>query len=96
MKHCCDLMTDFISDPRVPIEYNARVRSYGLPLRQAPAIQGIIYCPWCGIKLPSRLRDEYYRIIIEELHLDPSPDVLETPGLPKEFKTDEWWKKRGL
>jgi hypothetical protein len=26
----------------------------------------------------------------------PDPDLPEAKPLPEEFKTDEWWKKRGL
>jgi hypothetical protein len=43
-------------------------------------------------------RDEFFDIFYDELNLDliSNTEVLETPCLPAEFKTDEWWKKRGL
>jgi hypothetical protein len=46
--------------------------------------------------LPISVREEYFRILFDELHLEPEFKEIETPGLPEEFKTDEWWKKRGL
>ena len=59
----------------------------------------IRYCPWCGAKLPENLIDERDKLIREELGLDYLPDDDNNPPkkeLPEEFKTDEWWKKRGL
>ncbi len=60
----------------------------------------IEYCPFCGKKLPNDLDEEWFDTIYEEL----GPEYLEGPHagtpptkeLPEEFKTDEWWKKRGL
>ncbi len=95
--HCCKLMVDFLNDPIVPIIYYPHLREYNILLkRRSGGLQGICYCPWCGTKLPTSVRDEYFRILFDELHLEPELKETETPGLPEEFKTDEWWKKRGL
>ena len=96
MKHCCDLMAEFISDPRISVYYNPVLREYYIPFKRVKLAQLLFYCPWCSIKLPKVLNEEYFRILYDELNLEPELDVLETPDLPEEFKSDEWWKKRGL
>lgn len=96
MNHCCEIMTNEINDPRTPFAYDSVVRSYYVICKKRMSDQLLFYCPWCGKMLPKRLNEEYYAILYDELHLEPELNVLETTGLPEEFKTDEWWKKRGL
>ncbi len=96
MNHCCELMNLFLNDSRIPINYNAIFRYYYLPVKGASAIQCLLFCPWCGNKLPKELNEEYYAIFYDELNLKEAKNLLDTPGLPEEFKSDEWWKKRGL
>ena len=59
------------------------------------------YCPFCGAKLPKD------RQAIDGTGPRPYIDALEEAvgkefcdikpeEIPEEFKTDEWWKKRGL
>lgn len=70
----------------------------------------IDYCPFCGIKLPKLLSDEYsielekvlgrkgYEALFyykDEGAFKECP-VLDRNKVPEEFKTDEWWIKRGL
>ena len=61
----------------------------------------IWYCPYCGAKMPKILYG------IDENGNSPYSDALEEAlgkefcdikpeEIPEEFKTDEWWKKRGL
>ena len=96
--HCCQLMKDFLSDLRLPISYDPVFREYFIPFKNTRTKQLLIFCPWCGVKLPKDLGQEFFDIFYDKLHLDliPNTEVLETPGLPEEFKTDEWWKKRKL
>lgn len=96
MNHCCDLMTEFVNDSRIPIYYNPVLREYYMPFNKVKLSQLLFYCPWCGIKLPKVLNEEYFKIFYDELHLERAKNLLETPCLPEEFKSDEWWKKRGL
>jgi hypothetical protein len=70
--------------------YTPKWRSYGLVINGNPSNQWIlVYCPFCGKKLPKDLCDEHFDAVRDDTGkpLDP---------LPEEFKTDEWWKKRGL
>lgn len=56
-----------------------------------------IYCPYCGTKLPASLdgaKDEYRNELekaVGKEYCDIKPE-----DIPEEFKSDEWWKKRGL
>lgn len=94
--HCCELMDQFLVDPKVPLGYYPICRKYGLILKHSPAIQLIYYCPWCGAKLPKSLGDEFYDILEREYNMSPGFDIQSDPNIPQEFKSDEWWRKRGL
>lgn len=55
----------------------------------------IIYCPWCGTHLPISLADTWYNVLEQEYNIK-DPTHHDRDKVPPEFKTDEWWKKRGL
>jgi len=93
----------FLDDVRVPIIYSTAYREYYiLMLEDGPrrgrisAVQGIDYCPWCSKKLPKSLRDEWFETLEKEYNLDDPDSKDQEKLVPAEFKTDEWWKKRGL
>lgn len=93
---CCTKMISILNEQKTPLYYTPHLREYNIPLEYSPAIQGILFCPWCGTQLPKRLRDEFFSILNNEYNIEPAWKKLKTKGLPQEFKTDEWWKKRGL
>ena len=80
---------------RFPLNYTEVKRRYSLLLRSG-AVQLIFYCLWCGAKLPSELGDEYFSILEKEYNLDDPYDEEQEKQVPEEFKSDEWWKKRGF
>ena len=53
------------------------------------------YCPFCGAKMPKQLYMSEYENALEEVLGKDFCDIKEEE-IPDEFKTDEWWKKRGL
>jgi hypothetical protein len=53
-----------------------------------------IYCPYCGAEMPKIFDDEYYDALEEAVGKEFC-DIKEEE-IPEEFKSDEWWKKRGL
>lgn len=59
------------------------------------------YCPYCGKRMPKLLYgiDENgnrpYDDALEEAVGKEFCDITEDE-IPEEFKTDEWWKRRGL
>ena len=89
-------MGKFVNDPRVGINYIETRRFYCIDLIYSAAIQGISHCPFCGHKLPPDLWDRYFNILEKEYNIDDPDDEEKTKDLPKEFKSDAWWKKRGL
>lgn len=93
--HCCREMNEYLQDKRIPIVYSPMFREYALPLGYgSSAKQCLFFCPWCGSKLPSGLRDIFFEILEKEHGLEPNPEILLDPRLPEEFKSDLWWKKR--
>ena len=87
-----------LQDKRVQISYSPVVREYYIKLRGSLAVQGISYCPWCGIQLPKKLRTEYFDTLEKEYDIkDYEIDIKRrSKKFPKEFKSDLWWKERGL
>jgi hypothetical protein len=88
-------MSSFLQENNVYISHNPKFREYSIRARSSKIIvQEIYYCPWCGIKPSSSLRDKFFDILRNEYKLDI--DIFETKKAPKGFQTDEWWRKRGL
>ena len=54
------------------------------------------YCPQCGAKFPKNLTNKWYKIMEKELGIEYPTDPDKAHLIPEEYKTDEWWKKRGL
>jgi hypothetical protein len=89
VKCCCIALIESIDDGT--IMYNNIQRLYYL--EQKTNVNNwytVLYCPFCGAKLPTDLCDEHFDAI-----RDPETGKVLDP-LPEEFKSDEWWKKRGL
>ncbi|WP_316353420.1 DUF6980 family protein [Candidatus Trichorickettsia mobilis] len=98
--HCCSNMDYYSTSPREEhelVRYHSETRNYHFILHgnNLGMEQEMYYCPWCGAKLPKSLSEEWCKVIKENFGLD---DVFaqEWAELPEEFKTEEWWKKRGL
>jgi hypothetical protein len=77
-----------IDDANSYVVYWPKFREYGIELRGHDAIDEIEYCPWCGVKLPGSLRDEYFQHL-EELKIEPGDR-----NLPIQFLGDAWWRDR--
>lgn len=98
MEHCCHNMTWYASNKNDILQYDADCRAYHflVPNGRNGTHQSFSYCPWCGKELPKDLEEEWGEALEKELGItDPFID----PGyenLPEEFRTDAWWKKRGL
>ena len=94
-KCCCQLMGISVKDPRITVYYSPRFREYSIETTSG-AYQIILFCPFCGKKLPSPLRDTLFDILEKKYGIDSPFDNDQAKLIPKEFKTDEWWKKRNL
>lgn len=102
MPHCCTTMAGYIdpkyaqhSDPAecedALVKYDPRFDSYALlPRFGALWVTAINFCLWCGAA-KREPRDLYFDEL-EALDIDAAIG----DEVPAEFRTDQWWKKRGL
>ena len=87
-------MKSSLADPRTAIKYSRKVREYYLEAEKGLMVW---YCPWCGVKVPKNLRHEFFDTLEQEYNIETTAfDYMDRTDIPEEFKTDEWWKKRGL
>ncbi len=103
--YCCKKLYELLEDNETPFEYSPRLREYYivdkpeayLKKNEVCMAYTIFYCPECGVKFPPSLADMWFDIIENQygFKLSISNKSL-LKKLPKEFQTDEWWKKRGL
>ena len=102
---CCGEIERFVEDPKVPLMYSPRFRSWSLQLIRIPpgkqvawrdtsvVLQNILFCPACGAELPSSLRLRYLADM-EELGIE-SP-LLDLTQVPEAYRSDRWWREAGL
>ncbi len=101
-QHCCQKLRSWMESERFPLVYNPKYRSYTLTTPQYyrrdrepyPHSYQCDFCPYCGTKFPSDLGDLRYNILKNECGFEGGSD--EEKLIPKEFMTEEWWRKRGL
>jgi hypothetical protein len=101
---CCEEMYShlFRSDKKtseIHFDYYPVFREYFIDYKKeyGEDIQLVRYCPWCGSKLPKRLRHEWFDTLEKEYKIETDiGEYKERTDIPQEFKSDEWWKKRGL
>jgi len=92
--HCCLTMNAGLSKEGAILYYDPQYREYGVDLGKKGGML-IDYCMFCGKKLPISVRDEWFEILEKEYGLE-RPATGDRKKVPKEFLTDEWWKKREL
>lgn len=91
IQYCCEQLKVFSSDNETDIIYNKKFREFGILISDGgSSFQMINYCPWCGMKLPTSLRDQWFDEIWA-LGLEPDGD-----NLPGEYLSDLWWKAKNL
>jgi hypothetical protein len=93
--HCCDQMDSLLNRGQTAIAYNEILREYSILDQHlaSTARQEMIFCPWCGKRLPASLRDEWFEVMEREFGID---DPNSSPPGPQEMHTDAWWRKRRL
>jgi len=93
---CCSHMEYQINEDKTLIDYLEDTRTYSFytPNSECGTRLKMSHCPWCGVNLPKSLETEWEHVLIDDYQID---NPIENENLiPTEFKTDEWWKKRGL
>lgn len=96
MNYCCESMQRYVK--KGEFKYHPKYRAvcaYCKNEREYTYEQFCMgYCPFCGERLPSHLYYEYANVLEQSVGKEYC-DITEDE-IPEEFKTDEWWKKRGL
>jgi hypothetical protein len=88
-KFCCDRMRDAVNNPEIPIVYTPKFREFGVRvLDGGTSTIELLYCPWCGQKLPSSLRDRWFEEL-DRLGFDPIAE-----DVPAEFRDSRWYLDR--
>ena len=88
--HCCEEMVFHLAGGEVAIIYTPKFREYGIKILDGgSSFQLIYYCPWCGCKLPSSMRMQWFDEL-DKLKLEPG-----NPNIPANMLTDKWWKNLG-
>jgi hypothetical protein len=92
---CCEKMSRAVNIKHI-IDYEDYMRNYNLLCHDSDkVVYNIAYCPWCGKDLGKALNWEYFETLAKEYGIE-DPDFINFTNVPEEFKTDAWWKKRGL
>src|SRR5436190_14845271 len=95
--YCCLTMNAEISNKGTILCYDQKYREYGIKIPKSTGCMLMDHCMFCGKKLPLSVRDEWFDILEKEYGLeDPYWPKQNKKKIPKEFLTNEWWKKRGL
>jgi hypothetical protein len=96
-QYCCEKMEHRMSKEYTFIEYMPESREYVFNLHgnHEGAHFDMQYCPWCGKKLPESLGEEWCKVIKEDLGVE-DVDAEEWAKLPEKYKTEQWWRERGL
>ena len=90
---CCDHMKYVLEEYKI-IEFDMVARCFSVDLLVGMR-KKLWFCPWCGTKFSKDLGNEWMKVLREEYNIkDPIFD--DADKVPPEFRTDEWWKKRGL
>lgn len=86
MKHCCVEMKQALDDPDTPIYFLAKYREYAVAILDGGSSGlSMLFCPWCGIRLPGSLRSQWFEVM-EKLDIDP-----ETDKIPEKYTDERWY-----
>lgn len=83
-QHCCTVMNDRIISDDLSLKFIPKFREYGITYENGGSYQLISFCPWCGKKLPSSLREAWFEIM-DRIGLDPGDNI------PQEVQSEAWW-----
>ncbi|MFJ4188726.1 DUF6980 family protein [Kitasatospora sp. NPDC089509] len=90
LDHRCDRHEDPFDCPDAVIHHSAKFQEYGLVIHDGGrSTLGIVFCPWCGRRLPESQRDRWFDEL-ERRGIYPWEDEL-----PAEFEDDRWLRPPG-
>lgn len=83
---CCAQMQNALDDPDIPLSYTPKFREIGIRvLDGGDSSILLLFCPWCGNKLPESLRSKWFAEL-ERRHIDPYGE-----NIPDEFLDERWF-----
>jgi hypothetical protein len=84
---CCAQMEYALTEPDIPLTWTPKFREIGIRvLDGGDSSILLLFCPWCGNKLPGSLRSEWFAEL-ERRNVDPYGD-----DIPAEFLDDRWYE----
>ena len=90
IEYKCDQHSDPFDCPDCLISYIPKFDEYGIIVHNGGSSSvEITFCPFCGAKLPESKRDAWFEKL-EGLGITEPSD----PKIPKEYETDEWFRKK--
>nr|WP_148256803.1 hypothetical protein [Kribbella flavida] len=87
------MMRNAIEVDDIPVFYRPRFRTWVLEQQDGLNTRWRLeYCPWCGVKLPSSLSEEW----MTEMNRRGFGPRAQDDDLPADLLDDRWWKALGL
>ena len=81
---CCNSLENAIFEQA--IRFVGKFREWGIPIPDGgTSFMEMTFCPFCGTRLPSSLRDAWFDKA-EELGIGPPYDEM-----PAEYLSEAWW-----
>ncbi|WCM86431.1 DUF6980 family protein [Acidovorax sp. NCPPB 3576] len=77
-------MCDQVISDDFNLEFIPKFREYGINYVGGGSYQVIDFCPWCGKKLSSSLREVWFEVL-DRIGLEPEDDI------PLEMQSEAWW-----
>jgi len=95
---CCEYFQGCIlNDLRIAITYDPAYRLYYyITPKQETSTHIISRCSYCGKKWPKHLANKFFKELGKVMGHEIVYIEFDWSTLPEEFKSEEWWRKRGL
>ena len=78
-----------LEDPDIPLTYSPKFREIGIRVLDGGSSSILLnFCPWCGNKLPSSLREAWFDEL-ERRGIDPYGD-----SIPADFLNESWYETK--
>lgn len=90
LPHACETMRRAIDEQSMHLGYNAAFREYSIEYVNSASLQTLLFCPFCGARLPGSVRTEWFERVWA-MGLEP-----EDPRVPEAMRSDQWWREAGL
>jgi hypothetical protein len=94
MEHCCQSMDEYLTDRDIAINYTPEFREYGVPVLDGGSSSILLrFCPWCGKEFPTSVRASWFEMLESLGYPDPWTG---DQRIPEEYRSDVWWKSKGI